>query len=1256
MLKIIIKRISVVLFLIGVIFSLQFIFHFGMVSVYAAVIGGTSAGGSTGATELTHTTENLQIYTGIGAVSEQNVFKFNSDIDGDCTITFSSENLFSYRISGDGIFANMILSSGDNISNINYNFTAAKNHMYFIKIYSDSAIFIADINISVISSLIHNVTGGVKTFSALNAGYIAGTQEAALTVTMTGIGPNTNVNAAVSGVGANGFTLVENINNLADHATGTFTVRPKNNLTSGTYLGIVTITSDEFPEGVSFSVTQVVNTVLVHDVVGGVKTFNLLTVGYIANSQEAALTVTMTGKGANTEVNAVLSGIGASGFDLVENINDLADNATGTFTVRPKNNLTVGIYNATVTITSHEFQNGVSFSISQTVSAAPSSLTNNLASGVNIFSPLTVGYSPGTIPAPLIFLVKSIGINTGVNVVISGDGAAGFDITQNTYASIIDNVILTFSIRTKAGLAVGTYCATVTITSIECPEGTAFTVTQVVKPALFHNIHGIKTFSQLTVGYDDGTQEAPLTVTVTAIGNNTAVSAALSGPDPEAFDLVESINNLANNANGTFSVRAKNDLPVGIYYATVTITSAEFPQGIFFTISQTVIGLGTSLIHNVPGDIKILNPLFAGSQVGIENLAVYVRSIGATKEISVAFSGAGVNGFDVNNNLRAEMASEEVGTIFIRAKSGLAPGTYTITVTITHLSAVTSLPSSPTSFTVIQVVKPILYHDVPNRSKRFSPVSEGYTADTQETLTVKVTAIGANSFVTATLSGLGAGRFELIENISNLANNTTGTFTVRPKNGLTQGTYNATVTITSSEFPTGVNFEVIEDVAALPSPPPLTPRSAIDSSALIDLDGVSNIADLLSSTQAIAAIGSQTTITTGSVTTTTVLIDDKKIEDKLSNEGENSTIVIPIDNHSNIVVGQLNGNTLKNMENKEAILEIKTENVTYTLPASGINIDQVSSQLGEKVELKDITVSITIGVPSSDMARIVADTAEKNSYNVIIKPVEFEITCTSGGKTVEISKFNGYVERLIAVPEGVDPSKITTGIVLNKDGTFSPVPTSIVKIDGKYFVKINSLTNSIYSIIWNPVTFADIQKHRAKGDIEDMASRLIMSGVDKDRFAPDKEITRGEFVNALVKTIGLLRTGTGKDIYIDVGRNNPYYDAISIANEYKIIEGYGDHSFRPDQKISREEAMKVVASAMAIMKLEVKVSDYDIKKILSKFIDGEKVAGWAKRAVAICYKNQIVIGFNSILSARKNMTKAETATCLHQLLQKFNLN
>ncbi|MDF3002576.1 MAG: hypothetical protein K0Q48_2695 [Bacillota bacterium] len=136
----------------------------------------------------------------------------------------------------------------------------------------------------------------------------------------------------------------------------------------------------------------------------------------------------------------------------------------------------------------------------------------------------------------------------------------------------------------------------------------------------------------------------------------------------------------------------------------------------------------------------------------------------------------------------------------------------------------------------------------------------------------------------------------------------------------------------------------------------------------------------------------------------------------------------------NIGQGVLDGQTIKDMEKKESILEIRTASAIYSLPAAEINIDSVSSQFGQSVKLKDIIMSVKIEVLTEDATKVVVDTANKNNYQVLVKPVDFEITCTNGGKTVTVSKFNGYVERMVSIPDGIDSKKVTTGVVLNKNG------------------------------------------------------------------------------------------------------------------------------------------------------------------------------------------------------------------------------
>ena len=399
-----------------------------------------------------------------------------------------------------------------------------------------------------------------------------------------------------------------------------------------------------------------------------------------------------------------------------------------------------------------------------------------------------------------------------------------------------------------------------------------------------------------------------------------------------------------------------------------------------------------------------------------------------------------------------------------------------------------------------------------------------------------------------------------------------------------------------------------------------------------------------------------TTTQEGDKTITAIVVNDKKVEKILEQEGNHAVVTISVMSGADVVIGAINGQTVKNMASKDAVLEIKTGQVTYTLPASQINIDAVSEQIGKQVELKDIAVSVKISEPAADTVKIIEDTADKNNYQIVVKPIEFEITCSSGSKTVAVSKFSAYVERMIAIPEGVDPSKITTGVILNSDGTFSHVPTVITMIDGKYYAKINSLTNSAYLLIYSPKTFQDVGKHWAEKDVNDMASRLVVSGIGDDKFEPDRDITRAEFAAIVVRALGLMNQGTGKDAFIDVMKKNWYYDAVSIAYEYGITSGYENGKFWPDDKITREQAMTMIARAMKITGSKVELADGEADKLLTSFTDANSAAEYAKANIASCVKAGIVSGRSGKLIAPKdNITRAEVAVIVQRLLQNSNL-
>ncbi|MFD2334560.1 S-layer homology domain-containing protein [Cohnella sp. GCM10020058] len=401
--------------------------------------------------------------------------------------------------------------------------------------------------------------------------------------------------------------------------------------------------------------------------------------------------------------------------------------------------------------------------------------------------------------------------------------------------------------------------------------------------------------------------------------------------------------------------------------------------------------------------------------------------------------------------------------------------------------------------------------------------------------------------------------------------------------------------------------------------------------------------------------GKAMTTESGGVKTTTVAVDPVKLQAKLASEGANAVVIIPVKSASNVIVGELTGRMVKNMESLSATLVLQTEKGTYTLPAKQINIDELAGKFGSGVKLEDIQLKVAIAQTSETMAKVVENAASKGEFSVILPAVDFTVSATYGGKTVEVTAFNVYVERMVALPDGIDPNRITTGVVVDADGTARHVPTKIVLVEGKYFAKINSLTNSTYAVVWHPLEFSDVANHWAKTAVNDMGSRMVIQGTGDGLFSPDRDITRAEFAAIIVRALGL-KPDHEATPFSDVKTSDWYGDAVNTAYAYKLIAGFEDGTFRPNDKITREQAMAVLANAMKLTGLKDKLSVQAADAVLHPFADAASVSVWAQSGVADSVQAGIVAGRSAAsLAPKANMTRAEVATIMQNLLQKSGL-
>ncbi|WP_281888645.1 cadherin-like beta sandwich domain-containing protein [Paenibacillus sp. YYML68] len=385
----------------------------------------------------------------------------------------------------------------------------------------------------------------------------------------------------------------------------------------------------------------------------------------------------------------------------------------------------------------------------------------------------------------------------------------------------------------------------------------------------------------------------------------------------------------------------------------------------------------------------------------------------------------------------------------------------------------------------------------------------------------------------------------------------------------------------------------------------------------------------------------------------TANVDGDKLKAQLDKEGAKPTVIIPVTTTADTVSAVLSGDAMKAMESKQATLVVQTPNGSYKLPAQELALDNLVKRFDGQVPVSDLKIQVDVTKSSDAKVSTLDRAAAAQRFSVVTAPVDFKVTASYHEQSVAIDTFSSYVERELALPSDVDASKITTGVVLEADGTVRHVPTHVMKREASYYAVINSLTNSTYTLIWNPKSFLDVTGHWAQDAVNSMASRMIVNGVDANSFNPDAAITRAEFAAIVVRALGLPNSSQATE-FEDVLNGQWFAGAVQKAYEYGIIEGYDNRMFHPNQTITRQEAMVMIARAMRIVGLD-QTSNADVDAALSAFADQSQVAAWAKTGAAALVQSKLVVGSDTGLKPSSLITRAETAVIVKRLLEQAQL-
>ena len=169
---------------------------------------------------------------------------------------------------------------------------------------------------------------------------------------------------------------------------------------------------------------------------------------------------------------------------------------------------------------------------------------------------------------------------------------------------------------------------------------------------------------------------------------------------------------------------------------------------------------------------------------------------------------------------------------------------------------------------------------------------------------------------------------------------------------------------------------------------------------------------------------------------------------------------------------------------------------------------------------------------------------------------------------------------------------------------------------------------------------SDIAGHWAEASIKELVGLGAISGYPDGTFKPDRNITRAEFVTALVKAFTF--EVRGGETFADTAEHWAK-DYIAAAAANGIAGGFDDNTFRPEEPITREQMAAMIVRAAKIPSAAGKPS----------FNDSGSISPWAGEVVVAATENGIIKGYpDNTFRPQGSATRAEAAVVIINASQK----
>ena len=141
-----------------------------------------------------------------------------------------------------------------------------------------------------------------------------------------------------------------------------------------------------------------------------------------------------------------------------------------------------------------------------------------------------------------------------------------------------------------------------------------------------------------------------------------------------------------------------------------------------------------------------------------------------------------------------------------------------------------------------------------------------------------------------------------------------------------------------------------------------------------------------------------------------------------------------------------------------------------------------------------------------------------------------------------------------------------------------------------------------------PVVFNDTAAHWAKDYIGVLATMGKVGGIGNNKYDPDGELTRAQFLAFLAKATDNAEIASAAPAgFKDVSKNAWYYNYVNWGYQKGIVNGVGEDKFDPNASITREQMAVMLCNYAVFQSFALPQKD----GLVVNFKDKSKISPWA---------------------------------------------